>query len=212
MGLVSVEVGAALSVFVVVVLIVIMDEGVRRYEKGKQKGKRLRSILQEEGDYYSLTKVQFSCWTIIFLFSLLWVYLVRIQGGVLTPIDLLKQPGNTLMGINTGSALGGTAIKIKRKSAKHKWRNDFWGILYSKSPNVPDLTRVQFFIWTCVSIVIYLAILVIQMIGPYFGFSSVVPLQSLRIPDIDPSLVTLMGLSHVGYVGGKYVQSRRPLR
>jgi hypothetical protein len=203
-------VDASISGVIVFVLVLVMDRGVGE--------SRLRSILKEEHGYYSLTKVQFSCWTVIFLFSLLWVYIVRIQGGVLTPIDLLKQPGNTLalMGINTASALGSLAIRKKKESEKEQpeWRKDakFWWILFSESPEkeaiVPDLTRVQFFIWTVVSIVIYLGILVGQMIGPYFGFSSLVPLQSLRIPDIDPSLVTLMGLSHVGYVGGKYVQRR----
>lgn len=203
MGLESVEIGFVLSAFVVGVLILIvyvgLNHGILR--------KSLLSILKDKKGYYSLTKFQFLCWTIVFLFSLLWVYLVRIQGGVFTPIDFLKQPGNTLalMGINTASALGGSAIKIK--PAKNQ-RKDFWGVLYSEDTHNPDLTRAQFLIWTAVSILIYVAILVGQMVGPYFGLSPIVSLTMLKIPDIDPSLVTLMGLSHVGYVGGKYVQSK----
>lgn len=203
MGLANVEWGAVISVIVVIVIFVIVDRGIHRYKKGQL----LRSILQDKEGYYSLTKFQFLSWTVVFLFSLLWVYLVRMQGGVLTPIQALPTNTLVLMGINTGSALSSSAIR--GWPGKEEGRKDFWGILYSEDHHRPDLTRVQFFVWTVASIVIYVFILLGLMFGPYLFNFPPVSLQTLSIPDVDPSLVTLMGLSHTAYVGAKYVQRRK---
>jgi hypothetical protein len=204
-----VTIGAVVSALVIIFVFLFLYGVVRSVKKGPA----LRSILMEKQDFYSLTKFQIVSWTIVFLFSLLWVYLVRIQGNVLTNIQQLPSNTLALMGINVTSAIGSSAIPLPDVDEKDKrwdkWKNNFWSILVSDDPQRIDLTRVQFFIWTLVSIGLYLVILFTLMFGLYLPGSPVPNLSKLSIPDVDPSLVTLMGLSHGAYVGTKYIQRRQ---
>lgn len=202
-------------------LLVFVDRVVDRTNLGRLPA--FRKLLISSDGFYSLTNLQFLSWTVVFLFSLAWVYLVRIQGGVLGYIPQLPAATLALMGINTASALGSKAIAIgkpdideqnltpEEKNSLKEWRGRFWGMLYEdwtpREENHPDLTRVQFFLWTVASIIIYLVVLIGLMLGPYYWGFAATPLTSLTIPDVDPSLVTLMGLSQGAYVGVKYVQA-----
>jgi hypothetical protein len=106
-----------------------------------------------------------------------------------------------MMGINTASTIASRAIKPKR-GAQPSSGESLWKMLYENE--TPSLARIQLFMWTILSVLIYLAILFSQMFGPFLlGFIQQ-PLQSLSIPDVDPTLVTLMGLSHGAYLGRKY--------
>jgi hypothetical protein len=86
----------------------------------------------------------------------------------------------------------------------------------------PSLTRFQMFGWTWIGILIYIAILfstvsttlmdmqiarMYQQLQPneveYTRLHCDNPLRKLTLPDIDPTLVILMGLSQGGYLGGK---------
>ena len=87
----------------------------------------------------------------------------------------------------------------------------------------PLLTRFQMFGWTWIGIIIYIGILfstvstlmdigdakLCERLQPSeMKFNQLhcdKPLRSLTLPDIDPTLVILMGLSQGGYLGGKIV-------
>jgi hypothetical protein len=59
----------------------------------------------------------------------------------------------------------------------------------------PTLSRFQMFAWTWISI--YL-LTVVSEVPKYYG-----QVQNLVLPTIDPTLVVLMGLSQVAFLGGK---------
>lgn len=88
----------------------------------------------------------------------------------------------------------------------------------------PSLTRFQMFGWTWIGILIYIGILfstvsttlmdmqdarMCQQLQPneveYTRLHCNKPLHELTLPDIDPTLVILMGLSQGGYLGGKII-------
>lgn len=64
------------------------------------------------------------------------------------------------------------------------------------------------FLWTIMSVIIYLALFMSQI----NGINNIDDLKQLKLPDIDPSLLFLMGLSQAGYLGAKSVaRSASPL-
>lgn len=213
MGLVEVEYGAVASLAVVVVLFLVMDAGIHQIKLGKTS--HFNWILRSFDDgHYSLTSFQFISWTGVLLLSIVWIYAVRIQGNVLGFISSFPASTLALMGISTGSAIGATAIEVKRSMKPPKDetvkgleqdvkenKDKFWYMLYVGEK--PDLTRVQLFAWTIVSLIIYLGILFSQMFGPYVWGAAPIPLESLTIPSVDPSLLTLMGLSQTAFIAGK---------
>jgi hypothetical protein len=174
-------------------------------------------ILRDSDGNGSLTNFQFLIWTAVFLFSIVWVYTVRIQGGVLAPAIGIPLNALALMGVNTASAVTSKAITAhkQRKSMmakarakkKGKDRNPSLWTMLDEDEGRPTLARVQMFIWTLVSVAIYVGILFAMLVGPFVPNSNAfvaVPFCALSIPDVDPTLVTLMGLSHVAYLGRKY--------
>jgi hypothetical protein len=165
----------------------------------------------------SLSIFQFLLWTIVIIFAFTGVYFTRILGGVYDPprggipVSLLA-----LMGISVATPIISNVVSSYKYSpfqfyedpslpakvggttqlaaAWSKVRPNFGEMLreYGK----PTLARFQMFGWTWISIIIYLFIL----------FSTVISteqLQNLTLPDIDPTLVVLMGLSQFAYLGIK---------
>ena len=119
-----------------------------------------------------------------------------------------------LMGVNTASAVAGKAITAgkKRKANAKKTpkptepKRSLW-TMFNEEDGRPTLARVQMFVWTIVSVAIYIGILVAMLFGPFVMNSKglvATPFCSLSIPDVDATLVTLMGLSHAAYLGRKY--------
>ena len=192
-------------------------------------------ILRDSDGYGSLTNFQFLVWTAVFLFSIVWVYTVRIQGGVLTPAIGIPSNALALMGVNTASAITSKAItankenKSKAKAEAKKKpepsvatehannpspnpntsggqdKPSLW-TMFNEDDGRPTLARVQMFIWTLVSVAIYIAILVAMLVGPFLNSHAFAATSfcALSIPDVDPTLVTLMGLSHAAFLGRKY--------
>lgn len=170
-------------------------------------------ILRDSEGYGSLTNFQFLVWTFVFLFSIVWVYAVRIQGGVLTPTIGIPSNAWALMGVNTASAVVSKAItagqqdKSQNLKAQNTRAHSLWTMFNEDDDGQPTLSRVQMFIWTLVSVAIYVWVLLALLIGPFVLNSSAYAAtcySSLSIPDVDPTLVTLMGLSHAAFLGRKY--------
>lgn len=178
---------------------------------------RFRDVLNDEKGYPSLTNFQFLAWTVVYFVSILWIYFIRIQGGLLEGFPGFQTQALVLMGINSASVVASKAISgqvyegLGRAKAKDQ---TFSRMLYEESPKrdfapAPALSRVQLFVWTIVSILIFVATLFGSLLGPFlFGFE-MKPLDKLAIPDVDPSLVTLMGLSHAAFLGGKYYTQKK---
>jgi len=187
----------------------------RHHRQGKQQQAGRWEILHDSEGYGSLTNFQFFLWTAVFLFSIVWVYAVRIQGGVLTPTVGWPSNALALMGVNTVSAVMSKAIDTNKQSkskAIPKYKERSLWTMFNEDDGRPTLARVQMFIWTWVSVTIYIYILFTMFFGPFLNSNVFVatPLCALTIPDVDPTLVTLMGLSHAAYLGKKYYTTPSP--
>jgi hypothetical protein len=189
-----------------------------------------------DGDYYpSLARFQFLIWTFIISFSFLSIYLVRILGGELGFPQQIPDGVLQLMGISVVTPIIGNGLSsFKYDSTISRKRMDdippFTSMLLENDK--PVLFRYQMFLWTFVGIGIYLFIF-FSTISMYIsdvqereelkcdqlkpseveqkGCANLKQLNKLNLPDIDPSLVILMGLSQGGYLGGKLV-ARTPAR
>jgi hypothetical protein len=82
------------------------------------------------------------------------------------------------------------------------------GGLLSDDTGQSDLSKVQLVMWTLLAIGIYLAIVVKQVSAVATGSS--VQGSNGGLPDIDASLMVLMGLAQGGYLGKKLVTATQP--
>jgi hypothetical protein len=218
-----------LSFFIAIVIVITVTLAARRLiKKGsitESSGykSRFSDILRGRDMDPSLSIFQFFLWTFVLMFVFISVYFIRIFGGVSDPpagplpIYLLA-----IAGISVATPIISTLIT----SAKYSTSNPVQFISDSdkktafdrtKAPisnqtmpiqrpgfssmlkelGKPTLSRFQMFAWTWIGIAIYLAV-----------FTSTVVEKSntvydLSIPDVDPVLVVLMGLSQFAFLGIK---------
>jgi hypothetical protein len=173
---------------------------------------RLRDIIRDDNWYPSLSLFQFVIWTSIIAFLYFGVYLTRIFGGYIgfpptPPSNLL-----TLMGISVAVPVVSNGVSTFKYGATGKdttlspqeiIKNHPLSTMLEEN-NKPSLSRFQMFIWTWIGITIYLAIFFVMITKP----GTLQAVENLHLPDIDPTLVLLMGLSQGAYVGGKLVASQ----
>jgi len=166
----------------------------------KRDGKRLSDLLRDKDDRPSLARIQVFAWTLVIGFVFTWFYFIRLRSGVAAPPPEI--PGSTLalMGISVGSSVAsGTVPRLLSvmKTGRHPWRKVFL------EEDRPSLARVQMFFWTVVAIIIYLWVVWLTVSDPIV----LAAVEGLALPNVDPSLPILMGLSQSGYVGGKAVRA-----
>ena len=200
----------------IVVVIAIAGIAALVIGRGKQeqsgKPEKFRRIMWDRFGFPSLSLFQFFLWTGVIAFGFLSVYLIRISAGVFEAPIVGELPSNilVLMGISTAVPVARTRMLVEfPKSRSIEYKNFSW-LLQDKNGK-PTLPKFQMFAWTVISIIIYLAIL----------FSSVNDLANanldelddkckenrylcLSFPDIDSSLLVLMGLSQGAYLGAEY--------
>ena len=155
----------------------------------------------------SLSVFQFFLWTIVLMFVVFSVYLIRMFGGVTEvisgppPIALLA-----LTGISFVTPFGSSLIS----SLRYPKTDTVIKEISEGSQNVrpplgemlrefgkPSLSRFQMFGWTWISIVIYLFIYGAEI---WRDYGNVV---NLSVPDVFPILLALMGLSQSVFLGAK---------
>lgn len=160
---------------------------------------------------YSLVNLQLVLWTAYILVSYL-VYLWRLQLAE-APEFNIKLSDNLLllMGISGGSYIGARGIRAwqsqryagapgrevldRPDTDKNQWQNmirDYTGHL--------DISKVQMFAWTLVALFAY----VVEFVHgwPEIG------LQTAGLPNVNDTLVGLMGISQAAYLSRKAVVER----
>ena len=140
---------------------------------------------------YSLALVQMGFWYVVVLFSMLFLWVVT---GSYVPM-----PGTVLgiIGISTmtGLVAGATDKRIITRTpivADPSWpqskkHRTFWRDMVTDSTGDWSLQRVQILIWNL-------------LFGLYYAYQVY---RTLTMPDIDESMLVLMGLSSTAYIGGK---------
>jgi len=174
-------------------------------------GERLSRYARDPKGYPSLAILQFFVWTGVIIFAFTWIAFIRVLGGVPAfPSAGAAFPANLLavMGISAGSTLASAAVGTVRPRSEqgdvYPWTTLLEEPVESNGNIVdwrPSLGRFQMFAWTVISIGIFLAIL-LHEVAPFWNHGAV---GNLTLPDLDPTLLVLMGISHTGYVGSKYI-------
>lgn len=155
----------------------------------------------------SLSVFQFFLWTIVLMFVLFSIYLIRIFGGVTDaipgppPFALLALTGITFVtpfGSSLISALRYPKADTVGETAPESSQNlrPPMGEMLREFGK-PSLSRFQMFGWTWISIIIYLSVYGAELARDYGN------VVNLSIPDMFPLLVALMGLSQVVFLGAK---------
>jgi len=202
----------------IVVVIIIAGIAALVIGRGKQEQsgnpEKFRRIMWDRFGFPSLSLFQFFLWTGVIAFGFLSVYLIRISAGVFEAPIAVELPSNilVLMGISTIVPVARSGMLVEAPKSVNRtieYKNFSW--LLQDKHGKPTLAKFQMFAWTVISIIIYLAIL----------FSSVNDLANanldeldnkcqenrylcLSFPDIDSSLLVLMGLSQGAYLGAEY--------
>ena len=184
------------------------------------------SDIIRDGDYYaSLPRFQFLLWTFAISFTFVSVYLIRISGGEFGFPTQIPNEVLALMGISV------IVPAISTPLSGYKYDTSFT----QKPPceeeitpvsdmlmesGKPALFRYQMFLWTLIGIAIYLllffsvAVTTITNVEKFENCKSNCgsdPLTGFSLPNINPSLVILTGLSQGGYLSGKLV-ARTPIK
>ena len=221
----------SLSFIIILGITIIVAILIKQIKKTRTDDKRKRKIkfidLIRDGDYYpSLPRFQFLIWTFVISFVYLSIYLIRIFSGefdapafdnnllILLGISIVSPIlGNVISGYKYTNHVSETqddnddATEIERKSFKT--------MLFENGK--PALFRYQMFLWTFIGVTIFLSLFaagISEYIHKYEECISIVKcitINALAMPKIDTMLVTLMGLSQSGYLGGKIV-ARTPVR
>ncbi len=155
------------------------------------------TLTDTESGKYSLARAQFVWWTAIFVFGAMVDFLGRsyARGEILMP-QVGKCVYTLLISVVTLVLSQSKLLASNRKSTTEVVNSSVepcWADLVLDEGSVA-LDRVQQAIWTIVSGVTYVAVLLSS-----YGDAS-------TLPDIPNELIGLMGLSSAGYLGGKLVR------
>ncbi len=157
----------------------------------------------------STSKFQWTIWTAVVLFSYSAIYFARARNGFWDALPDVPPNILIVMGFSTTTmvvAKGITTQYVANGRVVKPAGNQ--GGLLSDDTGQSDLSKVQLVMWTLLAIGIYLAIVVKQVSAVAAGSS--VQGSNVGLPDIDASLMVLMGLAHGGYLGKKLVTATQP--
>jgi len=168
------------------------------------KGKVFGIFLDSRGRF-SLSQFQIVLWTILVLSLLAGVFIARLFAGVAGPLNITI-PNELLivMGISVGSTTAASAVKaskdIKNVNIIGKDVPKFSQVYLAEEgtgPETVDITRFQNFWLTLIVVGAYLATAV-----AYIGAKTTVS-ELNSLPGFDGTLLTLLGISHAGYIAMK---------
>jgi hypothetical protein len=188
----------------------------------RAKSLSLYEAIKSKDEFPSLANLQVFMWSVVIVFAFLTVYLVRVLGGVFDPpTGILPENILKILGISAlvpAASLGLNSYKYgdayiasigvaplatgnrAQRFADLKMKNDWSSILLEGGSS--SVTRLQMFVWTWIGIFIYLTV----FFGTLYTLtlsSSPTQLNEVRLPDVDPTLVVLMGISQGSFVAGK---------
>jgi len=200
--------GAIILVAVIIVIAILIHfykknqskEGQESSDDEKKdllKSTYLFWVIADKNGHGSLSKFQFLLWTVLIavLYITLW-FLQFLYGETAAPPAIPVQVMG-LMGISIAVPIANQAIinyKINKYRPEGEKFNEPVFASMLEEEGKPSLLRLQMFLWTLASIVIYFIYFITKALS-----IDAVP-GELALPDIDPTLLYLMGLSQTGYL------------
>jgi hypothetical protein len=163
----------------------------------RQTGWKIWKLVEGEDGVSSTSKFQWSVWLVVVLFAYTVLWVLRARSGNYSAITVIPANLMAVLGLSTGTAVAAKAIKTAQVKSRQVTgaQNAQGGILQDDS-GVPALSKIQMIGFTFISVGIFLATLIHQIHSN--------PVQT-GLPNIDSSLLALMGISQGGYLGTKLV-------
>ena len=149
----------------------------------------------------STSKFQFWLWTTVVIFAYVALYAVKVKAGHFEPITHIPQNVLIAMGMSVATATAAKGITASYVSSGRLTKTAVasgsagLGAIFQDDTGFPELAKVQMIAWTLIAVATYLILLGARIRSGDFA----------RLPDIDTSLMVLMGLGQVGYLGKKAV-------
>jgi hypothetical protein len=187
--------GALLMVGVVVALVTQMKP--MRIDGDKYLTTAL--FIDKETNTYSLSKLQFYMWTFVAVFGYLELLISRwwIQGQWTLPEIPSGLPG--IVGLAAGTSVGAQVVSTmsgpKGAGQVKPSLADF-----VTSGEAVQADRVQFLVWT-----------VVGSIGYFFVLTAIDPRTLTNLPEVPWSILSISGISALGYLGAKLARSGGPV-
>jgi len=161
-------------------------------------------LVEGHDERASISKLQWFLWTTVIAFSYVTIYTTRALAGNFAIMETLPYNLWVVMGFSTGTMIAAkgvaAAYTVKGRVVKTKGIGAKPGELVKDDSGYPDLSKAQLLTWTLVAIGVYIAN-VVNQVGN--GSSAVVP-------NIDTTLMVLMGLSQGAYIGKKLTTATAP--
>ena len=192
----------AIAVFLCLaaIVFVLVVRGIRENRiAGEQNGPLAAFFLDRQTNSFSLSKFQVIAWTTVSIFGFVYLFLCRTYVQWNFTFPPIPEGLPTLLGVSAGTTVVATGITAQHGSKGagpvHPSMADF-----ISSGGIIAGERFQFFVWTLVGCLGFLAIIL-----------SSDPASLTQLPDINGTFLTLMGISSAGYLAGKLVRNPGPI-
>jgi hypothetical protein len=156
-------------------------------------------ILLDKDDHASLSAFQLLAWTLLIAFLYIALWFFNLRSGITTPPQPIPEGLMALMGISVGVPLVNKVIMDYKENKARPEGEEYNEPVYAsmlEENGKPSLLRLQMFLWTIASLVIYFWYFITMAMA-------VADVSTLALPPVDDSLLFLMGLSQTGYLGSK---------
>ncbi|KAA6461824.1 hypothetical protein DYQ86_09225 [Acidobacteria bacterium AB60] len=178
----------------------VVRRGIRANRlAGEHYGPLSAFFLDRQTNSFSLSKFQVIAWTVVAVFGFVYLFLCRtfVQWNFTFPPIPEGLP--TLLGVSAGTTVVATGITAQHGSKGagplHPSFADF-----ISSGGIIAGDRFQFFVWTLIGCLGFLALILSQD-----------PATLTQLPDVNGTFLTLMGISSAGYLAGKLVRDPGPI-
>jgi len=165
-----------------------------------KKGYGFREIIQGQDGASSTSKLQWLMWLVAVLFSYIALYVLRAAQGHYEAIANVPAHILTVLGLSTATMVAAKGITVGYANADMVSKGPnangvILGGIFADDDGRPELSKIQMMAFTFVAIGIFLT--------NVFHEIALGDVGQLTIPNIDATLMALMGLSQLGYVGKK---------
>jgi hypothetical protein len=154
----------------------------------------------------STSKFQVFLWTIVVIFGYVAIVTHRIQLGFAPPLPGFPESVLLALGLSIGTATAAAAVTANNLNSGKEIKTQATKLglapIVQSDDGTPSLSKIQLVGWTFVGIGMFVAAL-----STTLSLTAAAGDDKFVLPDIDPTLLVLMGLGSAAYIGTKLVPS-----
>lgn len=169
-----------------------------------------RELVNGFDGFASTSKLQWFLWLVVIIFAYTALWVLRAEQSDWSALNKIPVNVLTVLGFSTGTAAVAKGItsgyvqtaKVTKPGPPQVGATAAnTGGIFQDDSGVPELAKIQMMAFTIIAIGIFLATVIHQIVTDDI---------SAGVPDIDSSLLVLMGISQGGYLGKKLVTFGTP--